>query len=103
MMEALSQPSTSWYDIRVPTPMLRELRAVVGEKHLRRGEPERIAYSSDMWPRHQIWKLGGEVRRYPPDAVVWPENTAHVAEIVRICRSHGVPLVPYGAGSGVCG
>lgn len=87
----------------MPTPLLRELRAAVGEEHLRRGEPERIAYSSDMWPRHQIWKLAGQVRRHPPDAVVWPADTSQIAEIVRVCRRHGVPLIPYGAGSGVCG
>ena len=87
----------------MPTPLLKELREAVGDANVRRGEPERIAYSSDMWPRHQIWKLGGDVRRYPPDAVVWAHTEQEVAEVTRVCRRHAVPLIPYGAGSGVCG
>src|SRR6266571_9283529 len=45
----------------------------------------------------------GAVAEHPPDAVVWPETTEEVAEIVRIARRLRVPVVPYGAGSGVAG
>jgi alkyldihydroxyacetonephosphate synthase len=38
-----------------------------------------------------------------PDAVVWPESTAEVAEIVKIARHYKVPLIPFGEGSGVLG
>ena len=40
---------------------------------------------------------------HPPDAVVFPETTEEVAEIVRICAAHGVPMVPYGVGTSVEG
>ncbi|MFT5433904.1 MAG: alkyldihydroxyacetonephosphate synthase, partial [Myxococcota bacterium] len=62
-----------------------------------------MAYSSDMWPRHQIWKMGGQPMRHPPDVVVWPGSEAEVAAVVRACSKYSVPIVPYGAGSGVCG
>ena len=39
----------------------------------------------------------------PPDAVVFPRTTEEVAEIVRICAAHGVPMVPYGVGTSVEG
>ncbi|MDE0201740.1 MAG: FAD-binding protein, partial [Rhodospirillaceae bacterium] len=39
----------------------------------------------------------------PPDAVAFPETTEEVAEIVRICAAHGVPMVPYGVGTSVEG
>ncbi len=39
----------------------------------------------------------------PPDAVVFAESTADVAEIVHLCHSHKVPVIPYGAGSSVEG
>ena len=39
----------------------------------------------------------------PPDAVVFPETTEEVAEIVRICAAHGVPMIPYGVGTSVEG
>ena len=38
-----------------------------------------------------------------PDAVVFPETTAEVAEIVRICAAHRVPVIPFGAGSSLEG
>ncbi len=34
-----------------------------------------------------------------PDAVVFPKSTDEVAEIVRLCASHRVPMVPYGTGT----
>ena len=35
----------------------------------------------------------------PPDAVVFPLSTAEVAEIVGTCAAHGLPMIPFGAGS----
>ena len=39
----------------------------------------------------------------PPDAVAFPDSTAEVAEIVRICATHGVPVIPYGTGTSLEG
>jgi glycolate oxidase len=38
-----------------------------------------------------------------PLAVALPEETAQVAELVRLCGEHGVPIVPRGAGTGLSG
>ncbi|MDZ5451888.1 FAD-binding oxidoreductase [Labrys sp. ZIDIC5] len=38
-----------------------------------------------------------------PDAVVFPENEGEVADIVRLCARHGVPIIPYGTGTGLEG
>ena len=38
-----------------------------------------------------------------PDAVVFPQTTAEVAEIVRICAAHGCPVVPFGIGTSLEG
>lgn len=35
----------------------------------------------------------------PPDAVAYPETTAEVSEIVKICAAHGCPVVPWGVGT----
>lgn len=39
----------------------------------------------------------------PPDAVAYPETTAEVAGIVKICARHGCPVVPWGVGSSLEG
>jgi D-lactate dehydrogenase (cytochrome) len=39
----------------------------------------------------------------PPDIVCFPESTDEVAEIVRISARHGVPIVPFGAGTSLEG
>ncbi len=39
----------------------------------------------------------------PPDAVVFPETTAEIAEIVAIARADRVPLIPFGAGTSLEG
>jgi len=38
-----------------------------------------------------------------PDGVVLAESTEEVAQVVRLCAEHGVPVIPYGVGSSVEG
>ncbi|SEL33701.1 FAD-binding oxidoreductase [Pacificibacter marinus] len=35
----------------------------------------------------------------PPDAVIFPENTEDVSQIVKLCNMHACPIVAYGAGT----
>jgi D-lactate dehydrogenase (cytochrome) len=39
----------------------------------------------------------------PPDAVVYPHSTEEVQRIVRICASHGMPVIPFGVGTSLEG
>ncbi len=39
----------------------------------------------------------------PPDAVIWPDNTEEVQEVVRIAATHHVPIIPFGAGTSLEG
>ncbi|MCF6272684.1 MAG: FAD-binding protein [Rhodobacteraceae bacterium] len=54
-----------------------------------------------------ILRQHGENEAYypltPPDAVVFPENTAEVAEVVKICAAHDCPVVAYGTGTSLEG
>lgn len=81
----------------------RALAGVVGETRVSTRKNDRDTYARDMWPRGLLAVRAGAVAEHPPDVVVWPETTEEVAAIVDIARRLRVPLVPYGAGSGVCG
>jgi D-lactate dehydrogenase (cytochrome) len=39
----------------------------------------------------------------PPDAVVWPEDAAEVATIVRVAAEHGCPVIGWGTGTSLEG
>lgn len=44
-----------------------------------------------------------QIRLEAPDGVVFPETTAEVAEVVRLCATHRVPMIPYGTGTSLEG
>lgn len=83
--------------------VLNALRAAVGLDGLSLHEAERTFYSGDLWPRLLIRRLAHEVPANKPDVVVWPSDTRAVSRVLMICGEEGIPVIPYGAGSGVCG
>lgn len=43
------------------------------------------------------------IENQPPDAVVFARSTQEVAELVRICAQHKVPVIPFGTGTSLEG
>jgi len=74
--------------------MLGELARLVGPQHVLEAPPE-SPYNRDSSRRR-----GLEGRA---DAVVLPGSAAQVAEVVRWCYSHDVPIVARGGGTGLTG
>jgi alkyldihydroxyacetonephosphate synthase len=64
---------------------------------------DRITYARDLWPRHHLAVRDGRIAEHRPGVIVWPSSAEEVASVVRFCAEEGVPLAPFGAGSGVCG
>jgi len=62
---------------------------------------ERLSLSESVREQHGV----GEAYHpaLPPDAVAFAQSTEEVAEIVKICAKHKVPLIPYGAGTSLEG
>ncbi|XP_049720910.1 probable D-lactate dehydrogenase, mitochondrial isoform X1 [Elephas maximus indicus] len=42
-------------------------------------------------------------RCQPPDAVVWPQNVYQVCRLAALCYCQGVPIIPFGTGTGLEG
>jgi alkyldihydroxyacetonephosphate synthase len=77
------------------------LRARLGDDAVSTTRPDREAVGRDLWPRLLLESFAGPAEG--PAAVVWPRTAVEVSQVVRLCAAAGVPIVPFGAGSGVCG
>jgi glycolate oxidase subunit GlcD len=71
---------------------LQDLLPVLGPARLRRDSASRHLYSYDAAFDEEL-----------PLAVALPQSTAEVAEIMRVCARHGLPVVPRGAGTSLSG
>jgi D-lactate dehydrogenase (cytochrome) len=72
--------------------VVTELRALLGE---------RVSVAAAVREHH-----GKDESYFPyalPDAVVFPESTEEVRDVVNICRRHRVPMIPYGVGTSLEG
>lgn len=85
------------------TDLSRELAALLSPERVSVAPADRVSYARDAWPRTLIAIGHGVVAPHPPDVVAWPETAEEVAAIVKLAERRRVPIVPYGAGSGVAG
>jgi D-lactate dehydrogenase (cytochrome) len=76
----------------VPPAMLTALKALFGER-----------CSTALAVREQHGRDESPLEAPPPEAVVFCESTEEVADVVRLAGQHGVPVIPYGAGSSLEG
>ena len=70
----------------------KELRALLGTR-----------FSTDDTVRDAHARDASYHRGALPDAVAFPKTNTEVADIVKICAKHKIPIIPYGTGTGVEG
>lgn len=80
-----------------------DLSKIVGRAHVLTSTPDKLAYNNDCWPRGIILTRGKQIRQHLPAAIVQPKGEQEVLGLIQWARKTGTPIVPYGAGSGVCG
>jgi D-lactate dehydrogenase (cytochrome) len=78
---------------RLDPALLDDLRALLGER----------ATTADRVRADHGKDIVSSYPDAPPDAVVFPETTAEVREVVERCRRHRTPVIPFGAGTAVEG
>ncbi len=76
-----------------PQPFVDRLTAIVGPENCLVREGELFAYECD----------GLTLEPVRPIAVLLPQTTEEVADIVRVCREFDIAFVPRGAGTGLSG
>jgi FAD/FMN-containing dehydrogenase len=74
-------------------PLLPALKSIVGDTHVLTAAADVDHYLTDWRGRYHGRAL----------AVVRPGNTEEVAGVVRCCAENGVPVVPQGGNTGLCG
>lgn len=75
------------------TGLVEQLAAIVGRRHV-------IAQGEDQEPYVVDWRGRYHGRSV---AVVKPASTAEVAAVVKLCAEQGIPVVPQGGNTGMCG
>lgn len=73
------------------------LKSAIGDRNVSSDEEKLISYSHDEVPSSAY---EGD---HTAEALVFPECTAHVSEIMKIASANRIPVTPRGAGTGLSG
>lgn len=79
-----------------------DLARIVGAQSVSSQDADRLAYARDAWPRDIMRLRSGDVSA-APSCIVWPETADEAARVLKLAENVRVPVIPYGAGSGVTG
>ncbi|SHN34912.1 glycolate oxidase [Gracilibacillus kekensis] len=76
----------------ITTEIKEALIHLVGTENYDDSKVSKLVYSYDATPQYQSM----------PAAVVAPRNKEEVAEIVKLCNTHYIPIIPRGSGTNLC-
>ena len=78
---------------KITNAILKSFQEIVGKEQVLIDEASLLEYSHD-----ETEKLV-----YIPEVVINPSNTEEIAEIMKLCNEHQIPVTPRGAGTGLSG
>src|SRR2546425_6897016 len=73
--------------------LIADLSAIVGRASVLAAPDELLVYECDGLPQH----------KHPPRAVVFPESTEQVSEVLKLLAREHISFAPRGAGTGLSG
>jgi glycolate oxidase subunit GlcD len=73
--------------------LTKQLRAIVGDEAVRAEPDELLVYECDGLPQH----------KHLPRAVVFPNSTEQVSDVLALLAQEKIPFTPRGAGTGLSG
>jgi D-lactate dehydrogenase (cytochrome) len=94
-MNASLKPTS---DFNTPEAKARVARVI---EQLRPEFGERLSVGAAVREQHGRGEAYAEC--FPPDAVIWPNSTAEVSLIVKLCNEQRVPVIAFGAGTSLEG
>ncbi len=65
-------------------------------------EEDRLVYAHGCYPVEYKWILQGKYK-YLPSAILIPNNTQELSEIMKLANKFDVSIIPFGGGSGIVG
>ncbi|WP_265305479.1 FAD-binding oxidoreductase [Verminephrobacter eiseniae] len=88
---------------RVDTGLAEAFGQIVGAQQVITAFDARLAYARDRLPFAVFRERAGGIAGAVPRLILRPADAAQVAAIVRHACANGIPVIPYGSGSGVLG
>jgi alkyldihydroxyacetonephosphate synthase len=79
-----------------------ELADIVGPASISTQTSDRLIYTGDWSWMSQVWLDRGEQPPLP-DFIVHPGSAAEISRVMHVAGSYGLPVVPWGGGSGTQG
>ncbi|XP_070574187.1 probable D-lactate dehydrogenase, mitochondrial isoform X2 [Ptychodera flava] len=79
--------------VHIPRDVIDSFKAVLGSSNVSTSQAVRDHHGqSEAYYQHRA-----------PDVVVWPETTDQVSQVAKVCYQHGLPMIPFGTGTGLEG
>lgn len=82
--------------------LIASVEAIVGKGGYSLSDRERLGYCRDANFRAAIDAHYSHFENFPA-IVIWPETALQISQLIKLAARFGVPVTPYGGGSGVCG